>query len=143
MPTSGRHLGALVDTSVAVALLVQDHELHDAAVGSIGDRRVGLSGHTMFETYSVLTRLPPPHRRPADVVARLIEDNFPVNRWLSPEAAAALLSTLARREISGGSAYDALVAATALESGLPLLTCDRRALPVYRALEVRCEVIGH
>lgn len=141
MPTRGRGLEALVDTSVAVALLVEDHELRVAVLEAVGDRRIGLSGHARFETYSVLTRLPTPNRRSPDAVTRLIRDNFPVNWYLSPEATGALLDRLASANISGGSVYDALVAAAALESGLPLLTCDRRALSAYRALEVPCEVI--
>lgn len=141
MPTRGRRLDALVDTSVAVALLVEDHEHRLAALATVGARSIGLSGHALFETYSVLTRLPVPNRRSPEVVARLIRDNFPVNRHLSPEATDALLNKLVPANISGSSVYDALVAAAALESGLPLLTCDRRALLVYRALEVPCELI--
>ena len=38
--------------------------------------------------------------------------------------------------------YDALVGAAAAESGLTLLTRDRRALLVYRALDVKVEMIG-
>lgn len=38
--------------------------------------------------------------------------------------------------ISGGTVYDALVGATAVEHGLKLVTRDRRALETYRALEV-------
>jgi predicted nucleic acid-binding protein len=142
MATRDRALDALVDTSAAVALLVEDHEHRDAVLAAVGGRSVGLCGHALFETYSVLTRLPAPHRRSPDAVNRLIHDNFPVNRHLSPEAADNLMSRLAQHNISGGSAYDALVAATALESGLPLLTCDQRAVPVYKAVEVRCELVG-
>ncbi len=141
MATRGKILDALVDTSVAVALLVEDHEHRHAALAAVGARRVGLSGHALFETYSVLTRLPSPNRRSPATVALLIQENFAVSRQLSTEAAGALLGKLAPADISGGSVYDALVAATALESGLPLLTCDRRALPVYRALEVPYEYI--
>ncbi len=103
---------------------------------------MGLSGHALFETYSVLTRLPTPNRRSPETVARLIRHDFPINRQLSPEAADELLGDLASAGITGGSVYDALVAATALESGLPLLTCDRRALPVYQALRISCELVA-
>jgi uncharacterized protein with PIN domain len=49
---------ALLDTSAAIALVVEDHEAHAATFAALKDRRVGLAGHAWFETYSVLTRLP-------------------------------------------------------------------------------------
>ena len=44
----------LIDTSVAVALAVSDHEHHSATVNAIGRRPLGLSGHAAFEIFSVL-----------------------------------------------------------------------------------------
>src|SRR5664279_5002978 len=49
---------ALLDTSAAIALLVEDHEAHAATLEAVRGRRLGLAGHAWFETYSVLTRLP-------------------------------------------------------------------------------------
>jgi len=60
MPTSA-DAELLVDTSVAVALMVSDHKHHEAV--TLAGVRLGLSGHAAFETFSVLTRLPPPLRR--------------------------------------------------------------------------------
>ena len=142
MPTRGNGPQILIDTSVAVALLVGDHEHHLATMGAIGDRQLGLSGHAAFETFSVLTRLPPPARRPPDVVARLLADNFPQNRFLSPDRAAVLIEALGKAGIAGGSVYDALVAATAIEHGLKLATRDQRALVTYRALGVDVEMLA-
>jgi predicted nucleic acid-binding protein len=131
----------LVDTSVAVAVVVEDHEHHGAALRAIGNRRLGLAGHAAFETFSVLTRLPPPARRSPEAVERLLSENFPSIEYLSTSGAAALLPKLANLGIAGGSVYDALVGAAAAESGLVLLTRDARAVPVYRALQVDIEVI--
>jgi predicted nucleic acid-binding protein len=39
--------------------------------------------------------------------------------------------------VTGGTAYDALVAATAAAYGAELVSCDRRALPVYERYGVR------
>lgn len=141
MPTSGRPPDALVDTSVAVALAVADHELHAAAVSTLGGRRLGLAGHAAFETFSVLTRLPPPARRSASAVARLLRQNFPYSRFLSAEATAVLLGRLADGEIAGGAVYDALVGAVAREHGVRLVTLDRRALDTYRVLAVDVELV--
>jgi predicted nucleic acid-binding protein len=142
MPTRGNGPEILVDTSVAVALVVADHEDHIATIGAIGDRQLGLAGHAAFETFSVLTRLPAPARRPPDVVARLLTENFPESRFLSPGRAAALIEALGSTGIAGGSVYDALVAATAIEHGLRLATRDRRALVTYRALRADVEVLA-
>lgn len=142
MPTRSRAPQLLVDTSVAVAMVVADHDHHAATLDAIGDRRVGLAGHAAFETFSVLTRLPPPARRSPHAVARLIATNFPRNCYLSAEGSHALLERLASAGVAGGSVYDALVGAAAAEHGIALATRDRRAADTYRSLEVAVELIG-
>lgn len=139
-PTAGEPI-VLVDTSVAVPLLVGDHAAHDVVFDALGDRRLGLAGHAAFETFSVLTRLPPPARRGPAVVDRILQASFADSRFLSDRAGAHLFAGLARVGISGGAVYDALVGATAVEHDLVLATRDERALGVYRALEVRVEVV--
>jgi len=141
MPTSGRKPDILVDTSVAVALVVSDHEFHGPTIESLEGRRLGLAGHAAFETFSVLTRLPPPARRTPAVVARVMATNFPENRYLSPTGASVLFARLAEGEIAGGSVYDALVGSAAIEHRLALATRDRRTLDTYRVLGVDVEVL--
>jgi predicted nucleic acid-binding protein len=136
MSTSGRAPDVLLDTSAAVALSVGDHADHQDTVEALQGRLLGLAGHAAFETFSVLTRLPPPTRRPPVVVARLMARNFPASRFLSDEGAAQLFAELSSGEIAGGSVYDALVGAAAREHGVPLATHDRRALDTYRVLGV-------
>ncbi len=131
----------LVDTSVAVALTVADHEHHDRTFAALGDRRLGLAGHAAFETFSVLTRLPTPARRTPAIVARLLVASFPHTRFLGARAAESLLAELATSGIGGGAVYDALVGACAIEHGLVLATRDQRALETYRALDVRVELV--
>jgi len=142
MPTRNRDPDCLVDTSAAVALLVSDHEQHESTFRVLGGRRLGLSGHAAFETFSVLTRLPVPARRAPEVVARLLAANFPGTRHLSTEGAAALLSRLAGENLAGGAVYDALVGATAAEQRLVLVTRDRRALDTYRAMGAEVELLS-
>ncbi|MBW3649788.1 MAG: type II toxin-antitoxin system VapC family toxin [Actinobacteria bacterium] len=142
MPTKGRDPDCLVDTSAAVPLLVADHEHHESTFRVLGGRRLGLCGHAAFETFSVLTRLPVPDRRTPEVVTRLLSTNFPENRYLSAEGAAALLSRLAGENLGGGAVYDALVGAAAAEHGLVLVTRDRRALETYRAFRVEVELLS-
>ncbi|MGH2513515.1 MAG: type II toxin-antitoxin system VapC family toxin [Candidatus Limnocylindrales bacterium] len=132
---------ALLDTSTAIALMVEDHEAHAATLEAVRGRRLGLAGHAWFETYSVLTRLPGDRRRsPADV-ARLLAHNFPASAFLGEADAAALGSELADLRVSGGSVYDALVGAAARQHGHPLLSGDQRARPIYEALGVKTVVI--
>lgn len=143
MPASVRP-GAdlLVDTSVAVALTVSDHRAHAATFETLANRRLGLAGHAAFETFSVLTRLPTPTRRTPAAVARLLDVSFPHTMFLGPAAAQSLLAGLESKGIAGGSVYDALVGAVAAEHALPLATRDRRALEIYRALDVRLELLS-
>jgi predicted nucleic acid-binding protein len=129
----------LVDTSIAIALTVADHEHHDPTFRALGRRRLGLAGHAAFESFSVLTRLPPPARRTPATVARLLAAGFPHSRFLGAEAAAALLAELHALGIAGGAVYDALVGASASEHRLRLATRDMRALETYRALDVHVE----
>jgi len=132
----------LLDTSTAIALMVEDHESHGAALAAVRGRRLGLAGHAWFETYSVLTRLPAGLRRsPADA-HRLLATNFPASAFLGETAATDLGPRLARLGISGGSVYDALVGATAQEHRRPLLSGDARARPTYEALGVELEPLA-
>lgn len=141
MPTAGSPPDRLVDTSVAIALVLADHRHHEATFAAVGARRLGLAGHAAFETYSVLTRLPPPARRTPATVGRLLADGFPAGRFLSAPAAAAVLESLASRGIAGGAVYDALVGAVAVEHDMTLVTRDQRALETYRAVGVRVELL--
>jgi predicted nucleic acid-binding protein len=141
MPASARKGDLLVDTSVAVALTVADHEHHEPTFEALGRRRLGLAGHAAFETFSVLTRLPPPARRSPATVARLLGTSFPHSSFLGARAARALLADLETAGIAGGGVYDAMVGATAKEHRLSLATRDRRALEVYRALGVDAELL--
>jgi predicted nucleic acid-binding protein len=132
----------LLDTSAAVALVVQDHEAHAAALEAVRGRRLGLAGHAWFETYSVLTRLPGGLRRSPAEVARLLAHDFPATAFLAEEGATALGPELARLGISGGAVYDALVGAAARRHGGSLVSGDARARPVYEALGVHVRLTG-
>lgn len=131
----------LCDTSVAVAICVADHEQHGEATRAAAGHALGLAGHAAFETLSVLTRLPPPARRSANTVTRLLAATFPASRFLAARDASRLMAELGAVGIAGGSVYDALVGATARAHNLPLATRDRRALETYRALGVEVRLI--
>lgn len=130
-----------VDTSVVVAAFASWHEKHAAAREALaGGAR--LVDHCALETYSVLTRLPAPHRAPVDLVRQYLRAQFST-AYLRLTAAAyrSFVLQLPEQSITGGAAYDALVAATAAHAGADLVTCDRRAAPVYERYGVRVVLI--
>lgn len=142
MPTSDKASTFLVDTSAAVALVVADHDHHQETFQALRNRTLGLAGHAAFETFSVLTRLPAPARRTPATVTKLLAKTFPESRFLGTRAAGSLLSALGALGIAGGSVYDALVGATANEHRLTLVTRDRRAMEIYRKLDVDVELLA-
>ena len=130
-----------VDTSVVVAAFASWHEGHSAAIDAMraGSR---LPAHVAIESYSVLTRLPPPHRAPADIVVAFLEARFPEALLTLPEGENwRLLREALASGMTGGSIYDALVAATALHAGARLLTRDHRAISVYQSVGVTFELV--
>jgi predicted nucleic acid-binding protein len=132
----------LLDTSAAVALCAQDHPNHAAVIRRIGNRSVGLAGHAWFETFSVLTRLPPPQRRSAADVLTLLRTNFPATVFPSREAQTAFTEELDHLGIAGGAIYDGLVALAARAAGLALLSGDRRAAATYAAMNVEVSFVA-
>ena len=132
---------ALLDTSTAIALIVEDHEVHVATLEAVAGRRLGLAGHAWFETYSVLTRLPGALRRsPADVI-RLLAHDFPASGFLGEAESVELGSEIARLGVSGGAVYVALVGAAARQHRRLLVSNDARARPLYEALGVEVHII--
>lgn len=131
-----------LDTSAAVPYVVRSHAAHSVVRRHIGERSVCLTGHSLAETYSVLTRLPGDARVvPADAVT-LLERNFDPACVLDGATARALHSELAPLGIAGGAVYDALVALAARAAGITLATRDRRAEGTYIALGVRVDLIA-
>jgi hypothetical protein len=102
-----------------------------------------LPAHASFETYSALTRLPPPVRAAPQDVIRFVRSWFEAPYpSLETRELADLLHQLPDREVAGGATYDALIAAVASVVGMPLVTCDRRALTTYRRFDVTVELLG-
>ena len=126
-----------VDTSVVVAAFATWHELHEAARATV-DRGARLPAHVALETYSVLTRLPAPHRAPAGVARDFLSDRFS-KPYLTMEAGRyeSFVDGLPSRGIAGAAVYDALIATIAVDAGATLVSCDRRAAPTYE----RCDAV--
>jgi hypothetical protein len=130
-----------VDTSVVVAGFASWHEGHESAAAALA-RGPRVPAHVLVEAYSVLTRLPPPHRAPAGLVATFLAERFPeAPLVLPPRAHLELVLASVRSGLAGGSIYDALIAGPH-DAGATLLTRDERARSVYDRMQVRYELVG-
>ncbi len=131
-----------VDTSVVVAAFASWHEGH-ASAAAVFARAPRIPAHVVIESFSVLTRLPPPHRAPADVVRAFLTQRFPgAPLHLPARGYMDLVARVTREGITGGAVYDALIAATAHHAGATLVTRDQRARVTYDRLRVPCEFLG-
>lgn len=133
--------GIAVDTSVAVPLLVASHPEHDAVVAWAERRSLRLTGHSLAETFAVLTRLPGDARVAPEDAITLIDSNFADVVVASQEAVADVHRLFARSGVAGGATYDGLVAIAAREHGIALATRDARARSTYEALGVSVQLV--
>jgi hypothetical protein len=99
--------------------------------------------HVLVEAYSVLTRLPPPHRARADLVVSFLAERFPGAPLMLPARAhSAVIAESARAGLSGGAVYDALIAATVCHADGTHFSRDQRARTVYDTMRVRHEMVA-
>jgi predicted nucleic acid-binding protein len=80
--------------------------------------------HTLLETYSVLTRLPPPHRISASAALSAIEDTFLTKGTvvaLQHEQYVHLLYELVNDGTVGGQVFDASIVACARLAGAEVI----------------------
>ncbi len=129
------------DSSIAIAALLADHGAHDLAEDAL-KRCTSTIAHVATETYSVLTRLPPPHRLASADAAKLLDARLPSTYVaLSASEHAKAHTRLAAAGVSGGATYDGAIALTALAYNLEILTRDKRAQRTYRALNVPYQLL--
>lgn len=128
-----------VDSSVVIAAFATWHEHHTVASKAMAGRP-RLVAHAAVEAYSVLTRLPPPHRAHPSIIHAFMSERFSEPFLvLSETGYQELLATVAARQILGGPAYDALIAFTAAEHQATLLSLDQRAAATYEAVGARVQ----
>ena len=123
-----------VDTSVIVAGLLSWHEHHDLArewlETILEEHQLVLPTRVLVESYSVLTRLPPPHRLSPRDAFDLLAGSFREQaqmidfeadgRWVFLEEGAA-------QHLQGGATYDAEIIHTAVDArARKLVTLNRR-----------------
>jgi predicted nucleic acid-binding protein len=126
-----------------VPLLLENHAFHPATLSECErlrrqQVRFVISVHALLECFSVLTRMPPPYRRPPEEARRLLDENFAADAevsGLASEAAWSAIREFAAAGGMGGAIYDAVIARSALAAGATvLLTWNvRDFLPVAPA----------
>ncbi len=112
----------LLDTSILVAALFQNHASHALAIEWLRraqkqELRAVIAAHTLAEVYAVLTRLPvKPPISSATAWAALQTEVLPYVEViaLSADEYRDAVEQLAARNIGGGQTYDALIAKAAL-----------------------------
>lgn len=103
---------------------------------------VGAGRARVFETYSVLTRLPVPLRLTAEQASSVLTAAFPEDCWLDPGGPRDLWRRLAPLGTGGGSVYDALVGQASAANGRILLTHDQRAERTSQSLGIEYRFVG-
>jgi predicted nucleic acid-binding protein len=130
-----------VDTSVVVAALMGWHERHEIAARVLSRHldadEIVLPQQVVLESYSVMTRLPSPHRiAPADAYAVLSEsfrEGVSIVS-LSSRSIWPMLEELAQAAIAGGRTYDAAIARAARAAQAEaILTFNRRDFEALRS----------
>lgn len=130
------------DSSVIVAGFASWHEFHLPALVALNSTKVAV-GHALIETYSVVTRLPAPHRVSPQVISKFLASRFLEDPLvLNGAQVADLLVGLGAEGIAGGRIYDALIGATARYHQCELVTLDARAALTYEKIGCRYQLLG-
>ena len=130
------------DTSLIVASFASWHDHHAVAADALASVDLVIA-HSLVETYSVLTRLPAPHRVDAETAATYLRLQFGRHRvaGLTPAQQRKVVDACAHARVIGGSVYDALIATAAVAANARLLTLDGRARATYAALGATYELV--
>lgn len=128
-----------IDSSVLIAAFIPSNEEHREKAFQALKRKPRLIAHSMIEAYSVLTRMPNAVD-PKHVVEYLGQFKEPPLTLDSTEWAE-FVPSIAATGISGGAAYDAVIATVAASHGATLISCDRRALKTYGLCGCQVELI--
>lgn len=132
---------AACDSSLLVAAHLDFHPRHGEALSAVETRLQAVPAHVLLECYSVLTRLPAPHRIDEQTAARSLAGLELELLALPAKRHPAIIRDLSSAGIRGGAVYDGLVAATVRHHRGTLLTLDRRARATYDAVGVSYEVL--
>jgi predicted nucleic acid-binding protein len=143
-----RRVRFALDSSCLIALLSDWHAQHTRTLRSYeqwlakGAQPV-IPVHAILECFSVLTRIPAPHRSMPETAKLALERTFAqtaIIAGMGSEAVWGAIDTLSSLGLGGGRVYDAAIARCAAEAGATLLFTwnTKHFLPIAPAgLEVR------
>ena len=120
------------DTSAIVPLVLASHPQHDAAkrawlTYTKRPHRPIVPAHALLEAYSVLTRLPMPHRVPLKMASQALRVAFEGAAVADGANPTEVLARAVEAGIGGGRVYDLAIAESALAAGADaLLTFNER-----------------
>src|SRR4051812_40242703 len=124
-----------VDSSVIIAGLLSWHDSHQRASQALEKAgRLLIPFPVLIESYSVMTRLPSPHRLRPEIAHQLLRDSFSDARIvaLSPRKAWTFLEDCVASATAGGRVYDAVIASAAIEAqARELLTLNPRDFEMF------------
>ncbi len=111
-----------VDSSVVIAGLLSWHEFHQRALHALqkamAGRRLLIPLPVLIESYSVMTRLPSPHRLRPEIAHQLLHESFAGARvvGLSHRKVWTFLGEYVAAGTAGGRVYDAVIASAAVDA---------------------------
>ncbi len=141
-----------LDTSVIVAGLLpwhQEHEPANQAIAGLLDssEAILLPIRTLMESFSVMTRLPSPHRLSSSAALELLRANFQGAAQLIDLRTSAywdLLDEFAVQDVRGGAVYDAEIIECARRAGaVRIMTLNRRQFERLAPEEIEVVVPSH
>lgn len=120
-----------VDSSVVIAALLAWHERHEDARPALSDAlpSIAVPAPALIESYSVMTRLPSPHRLSPTSALTALRETFRETSiiTLAESEIWPLLERAAATGVAGGRTYDAHIMACAVKAGAKkLLTLNPR-----------------
>ena len=140
-----------VDTNIIVAGLLSWHEHHQIASAQLialleNESEVVVPLPVLVEAYSVMTRLPPPHRLGSKDAIEILESSLRHRVTLvglDGDEGWNLLQDISQRSITGGTTYDGLILACARKGGARrLLTFNRPHFERLATEEIEIVVPG-
>jgi predicted nucleic acid-binding protein len=123
-----------LDTNVIVAGLLAWHDHHETASAQLNALlestiEIVIPLTALVEAYSVMTRMPPPHRLGSKDALEILESSLRHRVTLvglDGDEGWGLMEDIGRRSITGGTTYDGLILACARKGGARrLLTFNR------------------
>lgn len=117
---------AFLDTSVLVATFYGDHEHHDASLDlflRFGKEDACCGAHSLAEVYAILTGMPGKRRVGSDAAILFLEDIRENLQLVSLDAQEYFrtLENAAKKKLTGGAIYDALLGQCALKANAEAL----------------------